>query len=81
MSKKKLSRMWHLWDIKFIPLFFLIYIFQPQDNQVESIRLKTNDYELIASQEGGYTLVVIQEHHQTHMAAQNSDQDEEVTVS
>lgn len=33
---------------------------QPQDNQVENIRLRTDEYELIASQTGNFTLVVIQ---------------------
>ena len=37
------------------------HIFQPQDNHVESIRLKTEEYELIVSQEGSYTLIFIQE--------------------
>jgi len=36
-------------------------LFDPQDNQVESVRLRTDDYELIAAQEGKYTLVVIHE--------------------
>ena len=34
---------------------------KPQDDQVESVRLRADNYELIAAQEGNYTLVVIHE--------------------
>eukprot|EP00957_Ditylum_brightwellii_P001369 107173-Ditylum_brightwellii.AAC.2 len=36
-------------------------LFEPQDNQVENIRLRTDEYELIAAQQANFTLVVIQE--------------------
>mmetsp|Transcript_96290 Transcript_96290/g.274314 ORF Transcript_96290/g.274314 Transcript_96290/m.274314 type:complete len:120 (+) Transcript_96290:81-440(+) len=43
-------------------------LFEPPDNEVESLRLKTNEYEMIVAQHGNNTLVVIQdtadkEHH------------------
>lgn len=34
---------------------------QPQDGQIENIRVRTESYEIIASQEGHYTLIVIQD--------------------
>jgi hypothetical protein len=37
------------------------YFLNAQDNNIESIRIRSDDYELIASQEGHYTLVVIQD--------------------
>lgn len=45
------------------PVFFLfIYLFQTlKQNEVESMRLKTRDYELIVGQSGNYTLAVIQQ--------------------
>mmetsp|Transcript_58788 Transcript_58788/g.70109 ORF Transcript_58788/g.70109 Transcript_58788/m.70109 type:complete len:127 (+) Transcript_58788:134-514(+) len=36
-------------------------LFDPPDNNVENIRLRTDQYETIVAQEGNFTLVVIQE--------------------
>lgn len=36
-------------------------LFEPPDNEVESLRLKTRDYEMIVAQHGNFTVVVIQE--------------------
>ena len=36
-------------------------LFDPPDNEVENIRLRTDDYELIAAQHGHFTLIVVQE--------------------
>ena len=36
-------------------------LFDPPDNEVENIRLRTDTHELIAAQHGNFTLVVVQE--------------------
>jgi hypothetical protein len=39
---------------------FLFFFLQGPDHQVESIQLRTDEYEMIIAQYGNYTLVVIQ---------------------
>ncbi len=39
---------------------FLFFFLQGPDQQVESIQLRTDEYEMIIAQYGNYTLVVIQ---------------------
>ena len=36
-------------------------LFDPSDNHVESIRLRTEEYEMIVAQHGNFTVVVIQD--------------------
>ena len=36
-------------------------LFDPGENHVESIRLRTEEYEMIVAQQGNFTLVVIQD--------------------
>jgi len=36
-------------------------LIEPPDNEVESLRLKTNEYEMIVAQYGDYSLVVFQD--------------------
>jgi len=36
-------------------------LFNPSDNHVESIRLRTEEYEMIVAQHGNFTVVVIQD--------------------
>lgn len=46
---------------------------EPHDdrqNEMESLRLKTRDYELLAGQSGAYTLIVVQQQ-QLHAQQQN----------
>ena len=50
-------------------------LFDPPDNDVENIRLRTHDYELIAAQHGHFTLIVIQE--DLLMKAKNAKNEEE----
>mmetsp|Transcript_14130 Transcript_14130/g.18516 ORF Transcript_14130/g.18516 Transcript_14130/m.18516 type:complete len:123 (+) Transcript_14130:106-474(+) len=48
-------------------------LLDPPDNEVESIRLRTVDYEMIVAQHDNFTLVVIQKSHK----AMNKPPDEE----
>ena len=40
---------------------FVKELFESPDNEVESLRLKTKDYEMIIAQHSNFTLLVIQE--------------------
>ncbi|GMI43425.1 hypothetical protein TrCOL_g9697 [Triparma columacea] len=51
-------------------------LFDPPDNDVENIRLRTDDYELIAAQHGHFTLIVIQE--DPSMKAKTDDEEEDM---
>ncbi len=52
-------------------------LFDAPDNDVENIRLRTDDFELIAAQHGKFTLIVIQE---DELAAKKKTETEEEEV-
>ncbi|GMI12337.1 hypothetical protein TrRE_jg187 [Triparma retinervis] len=51
-------------------------LFDPPDNDVENIRLRTDDYELIAAQHGHFTLIVIQEDPSANLKNANEDEED-----
>lgn len=60
-SNLQLSRSHHIENTTGYNLFAceLLLRLQPEDNEIESIRLRTNGHELIAAKEGRYILVVL----------------------
>ena len=52
---------------------FIRDIFDPPDNEVDSIRLKTEQYEMIVAQQGNFTIIVSQ----THKAEVKTDEKKE----
>eukprot|EP00615_Pteridomonas_danica_P020222 CAMPEP_0114388120 /NCGR_PEP_ID=MMETSP0102-20121206/7725_1 /TAXON_ID=38822 ORGANISM="Pteridomonas danica, Strain PT" /NCGR_SAMPLE_ID=MMETSP0102 /ASSEMBLY_ACC=CAM_ASM_000212 /LENGTH=122 /DNA_ID=CAMNT_0001545471 /DNA_START=27 /DNA_END=395 /DNA_ORIENTATION=+ len=39
------------------------HLLNPEDSAIENIRLKSNDYELVVSQEGNFTMIATQNFH------------------
>ena len=39
----------------------MFYVLSINQNEVESIRLRTNDYEMVIAQHGNFTIIVIQD--------------------
>ncbi|CAM9671081.1 unnamed protein product [Heterosigma akashiwo] len=51
-------------------------LLDPPDNEVESIRLRTIDYEMIIAQHDNFTLVVIQKSHRAMNMPVEEEEDE-----
>lgn len=57
-TRFKNSPFWYRLKEEFDHCYWIVYFFQ---NEVESIRLRTNDYEMIIAQQGNFTVIVTQE--------------------
>jgi len=59
---------------------YIKQLFDAPDNDVDNIRLRTDNYELIAAQHGNFTLVVIQEDPKTQAKREAAEAAEEIAV-